>query len=479
MSFFKGGATSTEQNQLNQNKNYIYGQGSTLNQQAQDRSNTAYDQSQNYTAQADQAYAPLVAGQGGYTADQASAIQDKSGLDSLQLTPQEQASIAGNPTAGMTTGDQLSSNYLDQGEAESIKGDQSGINAGLGQVNAAVDPTSVATYTQNTRLTPEMQDQMATDASRSATNVDRATEDANAEKARASGADPLGVAGYTAQADRAAQQDAAIAASNARVNASNTAASRETNILGANQTLDQQKAAAANTNLSAQQQMEANQSSRAQSMALNRQQTGESNQATAYNQAQTADQTASSRAAGIAQNRQSTGQYVDTANSGRATTVANQEQGQAAEGRQYLSNQIGGTTGAAETQQGIQSGVYGTTTGAATQNTSNQVNADKRQSGFNQFLTAAGEAAQGAAAMGAKTSDFRLKENIVLLGQLNGLNIYEYSFNGNPEREVGVMAQEAYERFPEDVIVGGEDPAVAPWMVRYGTLLPKLIAERS
>jgi len=36
------------------------------------------------------------------------------------------------------------------------------------------------------------------------------------------------------------------------------------------------------------------------------------------------------------------------------------------------------------------------------------------------------------------------------------------------------MAQEAYERFPEDVIVGGDDPNVKPWMVNYGTLLPKL-----
>lgn len=398
MSFFQGGATPQAQAQINQNRNLIYSQGDNLNQQAQDRSSNYQTEANNYTNQADQANAPLIAGQGGYTAPQAAAIQNQSGLDSLQLTSDEQNAIKGNPTAGMTTGDQLSSNYLDAGEAQSIAGDQSGINAGLGQVNAAVDPNSVSTFTDNTRLTPQMQDQMAADASRSATNVDRATEDANSEAARASGADPLGVAGYTSQANRASQQDAALAASNARVTASNTAAAREQNILGANQTLDQQKAAAAATNLGAQQQMEANSSARAQSMALNRQTTGEQNQATAYGQAQTANTTATQQAAALASDRQAQGQYIDTATSGRATTVANQEQAQAAEGRQYLSNQIGGTTGAAQTEQGIQSGVYGTQTGAADNSTNTQVTASNRPSGFNQFLTAAGQAAGGAAA---------------------------------------------------------------------------------
>jgi len=472
VSFFKSGATNQGQDQINQNRNLIYGQGSTLNQNAQDRSNAYYDKAQGYNNQADQAYAPLVNGQGGYTPDQAGKILNQGGLNGLPLTDQEKTAMTGDPNAGRQTEQDLNKNYLDAAEAQSIKGDQSGIQAGLGQVNDAVDPASVATFTQNTRLTPQMQDQIATEGARSATNVDHAAMDSNMEAARASGADPLGMAGYTDRANRHAQQDAANAASSARVNAMQVAAGREGNILGANQTLAAQKAQAAGTNLSAQQQMEQNMSDRAKFGATNRQQTLASNQATLYGQAQNADQVAASRATGIAQNRQGQGQYIDTATSGRETNIANENQNQASEGRNYLTNQVGGNNASAQTEQGIQSGVYGTQTGAADQNNANQINADKRQSGFSNLLSAAGQAA-GAAV--TKYSDVRLKENIVLLGQLNGVNVYEYSFKGNPEREVGVMAQEVYERFPEDVIVGGDDPNVSPWRVKYGTLVPKLL----
>lgn len=477
MGFFSGGATSGENSQINQNRSYIYGQGSKLDQQAQDRGNAYYDQGQQKTQQADQAYTPLINGQGGYTPEQAAAIENKQGLSQAALTPQQAQAMTGNAWAGITSPDELTGNYLTAGDAAAIHGDQSGIKSGLDQVNAAVDPNSVDIFTQNTRLTPQMQDQIATDAARSATNVDHASMDANAERARSAGMDPLGVAGYTQRADRMAQQDAANSASSARVNAMQVAAGRENNILGANQTLAAQKANAANTNLGAQQKMEQNLSDRAQSMALNRQQTAEGNQATDFNQQQQANDVSTRAQNNIVAAELGGAQYIDTNQSGRATTVANQNQGQAAEGRQYLQNQIGGDNASAQTEQGIQSGVYGTTTGAANQNTQNQITANNRTSGFNQFL----QSASGVAQAGAKAyvgSDRRIKENIVLLGQLNGLNIYEYSFIGKPaeERVVGVMAQEAYERFPEDVLVGGEDPSVEPWKVCYETLVPKLLA---
>lgn len=397
MGFFSGGATKAENDQINQNRSYIYGKGGQLDQQAQDRGNAYFDQAQQKTQQADQAYAPLINGQGGYTSDQAAAIENQPGLDDLRLTGGEVAGMTGNPNAGTTSGEDLSRNYLTADDAAAIRGDQSGIRSGLGQVNAAVDPNSVADYTARTRLSQGQQDQIATDAARSATNVNHAAMDANTEHARAAGMDPLGVAGYAQQADRRSQQAAADAASHARVEAMQVAAGREDNILGANQTLAAQRASAANANLGAEQGMEKNASDRAAMTALNRQQTAEGNQSTVYGQAQQNNQNATTAATNVVNHRQGIGQYIDTNQSGRATTVANQNQGQAAEGRQYLQNQIGGNNAASQTEQGIQSGIYGTTIGGATQNNQNQINANNRTSGFNQFLNAASGMAQAGA----------------------------------------------------------------------------------
>ena len=48
-------------------------------------------------------------------------------------------------------------------------------------------------------------------------------------------------------------------------------------------------------------------------------------------------------------------------------------------------------------------------------------------------------------------SDPQLKENIVPVGQENGFNIYEFNYLGNPERFIGVMADEVLEINPEAV----------------------------
>jgi hypothetical protein len=63
-----------------------------------------------------------------------------------------------------------------------------------------------------------------------------------------------------------------------------------------------------------------------------------------------------------------------------------------------------------------------------------------------------GQAAQIAAIAGPLLmSDSRLKENIIPLGKENGHNIYEFSYIGQPERYVGVMAQEVMKTNPEAV----------------------------
>ncbi len=56
-----------------------------------------------------------------------------------------------------------------------------------------------------------------------------------------------------------------------------------------------------------------------------------------------------------------------------------------------------------------------------------------------------------------RPSDSRLKRDIVELGQLpNGLHLYRYRYIGNPERYVGVMAQEVA-RFDPGAVTEGED----------------------
>jgi hypothetical protein len=63
-----------------------------------------------------------------------------------------------------------------------------------------------------------------------------------------------------------------------------------------------------------------------------------------------------------------------------------------------------------------------------------------------------------------------LKENLVLLATIFGLGIYAYNFIGKKRRVIGMMAQEVFEKFPESVVVGGDDPKKDPWKIQYDKL---------
>jgi hypothetical protein len=80
----------------------------------------------------------------------------------------------------------------------------------------------------------------------------------------------------------------------------------------------------------------------------------------------------------------------------------------------------------------------------------------------------------GAQVGAAQVSDLRIKEGIVPLGTYKGIPIYAFRFAGDPEVRMGVMAQEAYELYPDAVEVGGEDPAEHPWRVDYTRLFEHL-----
>jgi hypothetical protein len=49
-------------------------------------------------------------------------------------------------------------------------------------------------------------------------------------------------------------------------------------------------------------------------------------------------------------------------------------------------------------------------------------------------------------------SDRRLKENINLVGNSNGLNVYEYNYTWSSEKQKGVMAQELLETKYSDAV---------------------------
>lgn len=353
-----GGGDKTASTQIAQNRAQINQTGNTLNQNAQGAADAYGALAQRRVAQADDAYAPLLAGQGGYTPEQIAAIQNKEALESLRTSP-----------------DALKSNYLTDTEQGSIMGDQSGIRRSLGDVNAAVDPASVADFEARTRLTPEQQQAMATSAARDQSLEARSTMDHNIEAARSAGMDPLGIASYASRSNRQAQIDAANAAASARVAAGQEAAGREQNILGAHQTLAQQRAAAANTQLTSETGMENAASQRAAAIAGNRQTTNQSNQGTQYSQ----------------------GQYIEGQNAGRAAGVADTNLAASKEGRDYLTSQGAQNIGAGLAEQGIQNQVYGTQTGGEVASTNSQIEADKKPAWWQSLLSAGAQV--GAAAV--------------------------------------------------------------------------------
>jgi hypothetical protein len=62
-----------------------------------------------------------------------------------------------------------------------------------------------------------------------------------------------------------------------------------------------------------------------------------------------------------------------------------------------------------------------------------------------------GGAVQGIGAALSLFSDERLKENITHFGTENGFNLYQFNYKGQPERFVGVLAQEVAQVMPDAV----------------------------
>ena len=106
--------------------------------------------------------------------------------------------------------------------------------------------------------------------------------------------------------------------------------------------------------------------------------------------------------------------------------------------------------------------------GAATGYTGNQTSS--QQGGLLPGLATIGGALIG------KLSDFRLKEDITQVGKAGELNLYTYRYKGLPGKQLGFIAQEVAELYPDAVIPGND---FEPWMIKPGVLLEALARSAS
>jgi hypothetical protein len=81
----------------------------------------------------------------------------------------------------------------------------------------------------------------------------------------------------------------------------------------------------------------------------------------------------------------------------------------------------------------------------------------------------------------ATTSDVRLKENMrathYSIDDLMKINVKDYNYisDSTKSREIGFIAQQLHEIYPDAVTVGGEDAKADPWTVDYGKVTPLLV----
>lgn len=113
--------------------------------------------------------------------------------------------------------------------------------------------------------------------------------------------------------------------------------------------------------------------------------------------------------------------------------------------QQYPLTQFGVLTG---TAGAVPSG-YGTTT--------------TRTGGLGPAMSAFGAGAKGVMTLAPLFSDARLKDDVTKVGEVNGVNLYSWKWNGEAKRlgaegqpEIGVMAQEIEKTHPQHVHIGAD-----------------------
>ena len=154
-----------------------------------------------------------------------------------------------------------------------------------------------------------------------------------------------------------------------------------------------------------------------------------------------------------------------------AATKALQEYGQGMASQEYnnaynrytndqnnLFNRLAAITGIGQTatnsnvNAGSQYGSQGSETLTGIGNSLTGANLAQNSNSNSLFGNLLNAGANGAA-LWARLSDIRLKENITPMGEENGYKIYEYNYIGDPQRYIGVMAQEVMQTYPDAVVV--------------------------
>lgn len=440
----------------------IQSKGDQLAQQNQDEVGGNEALRNNYRSTMDRIVAPMAEGQGGYSPEEIAQIEAQGGMPQALtdeqaagnfLTPEEQARISGDPgsytrnfdpaamsqaqdaSAGLQRGavsnlkqglanavdpnslkqsgtfQQNSKNQLDQNEGQF----GTVLDAVGNNVRGAIDPSAVTasdSFLKDYQMSPEEEQRIVTGAGISAGAKDAAAVDALERSARASGADPMGVAAYRSRMARAQAADAGDAMTQARIKASETAAGRKLTgeqlreqggqyvtglktgtemdlgkqALSGTQALGQQaldeRARTEQQRLNAEQSLagtqltsaavggQADVANEANINAEGRQQQ-QFNATTGAGIAEAQDKAATDRAATIAGNRQGTAvnnqntqfnqqKTVNDTGAGRAAAVADKRLGAQTQGLNYYQGQNAQANQNAENAQGRQVQTYGT-----------------------------------------------------------------------------------------------------------------------
>lgn len=238
----------------------VWGRGDVLNQQQIDQGNYAAGNAAAYQQPIDQIAAQYMAGQGGYTPEEAAGIRGDTSSYSKYFNPEQsmgnvvqdqntQFGILNNQqgeqkgaVSGLQTGlrGAIDPSALQQ---KSTMGSEIGASVGAQKselggaldtessgLKSAIDPNKLSLssdFTNHYLMTPEEQQNIVSSAGISAGLKDAQAVGDTERAARAAGASPLGVGAYRARMATQQAADAGDAMTSARVAASNAAAARQ------------------------------------------------------------------------------------------------------------------------------------------------------------------------------------------------------------------------------------------------------------
>lgn len=251
---------------LEEQARYTRERGDRLDREAAERARQERADYERYTGEADVAYEPLIAGEGGYDPAEAEGIMQEEMLTGAMatpqdyaytdLTPEEAAGIRGRPeerAAYFHPEEMMERHWESAAKREGLHGEMAeglyeGISPELGlaedysaemgetlgeagaEVRGAVDPERLRTSEgalDVIRMSPEEEARIVEGAGITAGNVYRAQLGDLERRGRAAGVDPLGAGAMRTRYNRMASADAADAMTQAKIAAGGARAGRE------------------------------------------------------------------------------------------------------------------------------------------------------------------------------------------------------------------------------------------------------------